>query len=576
MRFLVVLGSLIAAFQLACTTPVPAQAFDSLTGGPGRVIVIDASGSMARQDYDANPKERMKRASGLFREYVSRLAAGDPLPTAVHVFGSQLRWSDVAAVYGNDSQRYPASGELCRDIQQIRGFSRIDAATASDAVDRIEPRGMTPIHVALSRALDALDPVHGGEIVLISDMDAQNCLPPGMTVCQALQPALSRFREVTSKVSVKVFELPSAKISEELKPCLSVQNFPYPITKKDPKEPVDDAMRQTGVNLVARYRTQPEIAAQALDPTQIAVRLRAGGGSWKSVYEGVPGQIRVAPGGYELDYTVGRAAQASLALRVVGMDTLHLDVDPAIIRFELLEMGAPVSGSASLTITDSAGGQVVASGLPVRHGQSLRFGTGEYELRGELADGRSAIARIATPLASSSVATLDFGAARTVQPAVPTGRTVQFQFLLHNPTLADAMRQVGLRADFAPRVELEGYGPLPLGGIEQTLAAGTYRVRVGTSAPLEFTVSAARPGAPPVQVRVELMPGWFSAHRSQPGTLRLLLAAGGTTIGEFDASDVAHSLPDGDYVLELLSAERQTIDSQRFTISPGTMSEIRF
>ncbi len=271
---------LVALLCGAVAGPVTAQGFDQITGGPGRVVIVDASGSMRVADYDGRPKQRMDRAKGLFDLYVRKLTdLGDPLPTAVHVFGDVLRWSDVETRYGKSTD-YPFTGPLCQDIRQVAAFGRLDRQTANqmaDAVNRLDPRGMTPVHVAISRALGVLDPRHGGEIVLISDLEVINCLPPGLTLCDALQPDLRRFDNVTMSVTVKVFETPSANVKDALKQCLNVQTFPYPRDMPDPGKPVDDALRTTALTITPRYATAPEIAPDALDAGQIALILKQQG-----------------------------------------------------------------------------------------------------------------------------------------------------------------------------------------------------------------------------------------------------------------------------------------------------------
>lgn len=578
MRFRVIrvlqLAALMAATCLA--GPAMAQAFDQRSGGPGRVVVIDASGSMEREDYVNRPRQRMDRAAQLFRAYVRRLQdRNDPLPTTVHVFGSELRWSDVAAQYGNDSTRYPHDGPLCQDIRQFQAFANVADATldrTADRVDGIRPKGMTPIHVALTRALDALDPVHGGEIVLISDLDVINCLPPGQSLCEALQPALSRFADSALTVTVKVFETPASTLADELDSCLSAQGFPYHTTLPDPAQPLDDAFQDTGIELKPRYATQPDVGADTLSLAQIRVTLTPQG-VVRPVYDGVPGTIRARPGEYVLSVAVAGQTPRQKRLSIGPVTVEDVPVDPATIRFDLREAGAPVGQQATVVFARKGNPRPLAAPSTLADGQTLRFGSGDYDITARLPDGRQAHTAVTAVLGGTSLAVLDFGSARAPAP-VAAGRDVRFDIRTHVPTLAAAVQAAGLAADFSPAVELPGHGVLAPGGATVRLPDGRHAVRIGGMPGLSFDLGAAS-GSGPVKVTVELVPGWFVAWRRNPGTMRLSDAAG-TVIGHFDADRVEHSLPDGAYVLEWLNDEGIPQASHRFVAGPGTAEDIRF
>lgn len=562
------------ALCAALAMPVAAQGFDQITGGPGRVVIVDASGSMRAADYVARPRQRMDRAKGLFALFANRLAEGaDPLPTAVHVFGDTMRWSDVQAQYRSSSD-YPYTGALCQDIRQVAAFSRLDRGSVRQmvaAVGGLDPRGMTPVHVAISRALSVLDARHGGEIVLISDLDVVNCLPPGMTLCEALQPDLRRFDNATMSVTVKVFETPSANVKDELQKCLNVQSFVYPVTMPDPGPPVDDALRKTAITITPRYARPPEVAPDALDASQITLQMVLRGGTGVAAYTGPPSRIGLPPGTYDLIADVAGRPASLPGLRVTADDRQDLPVDPADIRFAMTDAGAPLMQPAVLTITPVGASAPLSPAWTITDGQSLRFGTGQFDLAAELPDGRRAVTRISTRLGTPDVARLDFAGAQQAG-----GRPVIFDLRRYEPTLSAAMQAVGLSAAFAPQVEVPGRGVVPGGGGTLTLPPGAHQLRINGAVTLDFDVAQAAPGAAPVRVAVELVPGWFSARRDRPGILRLTHAATGTLIGEFHDPQVTHSLPDGDYTLDLLDDNRNRLDGRSFSAAAGTVADIRF
>lgn len=574
------LHAVLVACLIGATLAMPATAqilapsvFDRVEGQPGRVVLLDASGSMAETDYQDRPKDRMSRARILFNDYSNALLdRADPLPTAVYAFGNRLSWRDNHGPY-KVSTDYPPDGPMCADIEQLSGFQRVDATAVEAMQDRvagINAAGMTPLHVALNHALGSLDPDFGGEIVVISDLDVLNCLPPGQTLCEAIAPQLARFKNVTFSVTVTVFETPNANVKNALKECLSVRSHLYPPNMSDSEDLVADALAMDAVTFVPAYTVEP-IDPAPINAAQIALTIRAQSGG-APIYEGPPSRIQLPPGSYELSTVIGGRTTAE-TFSVSGDVTLPIKIAPPRIRIDLVQAGQQVQGAAALTVTRLGSSAPLAAPAQIRSGDVLAFGTGDYQLQASLPDGTSAIAYLTTSLGNDDIAVLEF-------PSSPASglRTVDVSIRMHEPTLAAAVRAAGLPADFSPSLSIDGYGPLPPAGGSIQLAPATYRVVVGGAADtLDLVVTPAPASAGPLRILVEVVPGRFAARLGPVGrTMRLIDAATGTRIGEFHDAVAEHSLPDGAYALELLDEAGNAMDRREFRAQPGSVAIIDF
>jgi len=550
-------------------------AFDKLKGKPGRVIVFDASGSMKIESYSSRPRDRMSRARELFGVYLGELAeSADPVPTAVHVFGSRLAWTDVAAQY-KDSRNYPHTGDLCRDIVEAAPFATVDAGVArtlSRAMAGVEPRGMTPIHVALTRALEALDPVHGGEIVLISDLDVLNCLPPSQTVCEAIRPELDRFVNPSFAVNVTVFETPAAAVQQNLKDCVNVRSVAYDPDARDAREVVRKTATASRLTVDAVYAGGLMAGKQA---PGVAVKVRPAGETGLA-YEGPPSQISLPDGRYAVEAELDGRRIGGGEVDLRGDQRFEVAVAPPSLTVILRDLdGREVPDVAKLRVSGSRDG--LNAQVTVRSGDAVSLAASEYELVAELSDGRSGSARTSLQPGQSGRVEI----ALTGRAVQPQGRIVQVEIRKGAPTLAAALAAAGLPAAFDPRVVIAGNGlshTIPSQGGQIVLPPGDYALTVGRSRkPLMIAIPAGQPQGPVVRVAVEAAPGWFAASRGQAnGVMRLFEAASGKLVGEFQEQSAEHSLPEGRYRIDLVGAEGIAAQSREFEIVAGQRTAIAF
>ncbi|MFP8942785.1 vWA domain-containing protein [Streptomyces fenghuangensis] len=148
-------GTLLAliASPLAAAAPrgAPAAPLTVAEGNASLVMVLDSSGSMAEDDGSGGTRiESARRAVG---EVVDALPDGHP---------TGLR------IYGADRE------EGCTDTRLVRPVEPLDRAAVKRAVAEVEPRGDTPIGLALRRAAEDLPEASGGSldrrtILLVSD-----------------------------------------------------------------------------------------------------------------------------------------------------------------------------------------------------------------------------------------------------------------------------------------------------------------------------------------------------------------------------------------------------------------------
>ncbi|HEX5565400.1 MAG TPA: VWA domain-containing protein, partial [Streptomyces sp.] len=148
-------GALVALVSVALTAP-PAAAAPSVPravadGNGSLVMVLDSSGSMAEDDGSGSTRiESARRAVGTVVD-----ALPDGYPTGLRVYGADR-----------------SSG--CTDTRLVRPVEPLDRAAMKRAVEKVEPRGDTPIGLALRKAAEDLPEVPEGSwgrrtILLVSD-----------------------------------------------------------------------------------------------------------------------------------------------------------------------------------------------------------------------------------------------------------------------------------------------------------------------------------------------------------------------------------------------------------------------
>ncbi|MEM9756102.1 MAG: vWA domain-containing protein, partial [Pseudomonadota bacterium] len=209
-------------------------------GAPGRVIVLDVSGSMTSQDFRGGTQSRWDQALDVLDELLAQLeASGDTTPTAFGQFGAEFRWADVAGQFGRNPDNVPPDHPLCRDVAFPTDFGQLGGAQSRDILRQATagtPSGMTPIAEALEQALARLERFGAGEIVLISDMEDPNCLAPGQSLCDAISMALDAFRAPTGQMLVefRVLAIPNATVAEALAECAPTTTFALSTVDPDP------------------------------------------------------------------------------------------------------------------------------------------------------------------------------------------------------------------------------------------------------------------------------------------------------------------------------------------------------
>lgn len=132
------------------------------SGPDARIVILDASGTMAINTYPNSEGTRWQEAIGLAEEYFDRLErTGDVVPTEVLIFGETTDYLATAEAESRkpasqrtftNSRNDPADGARCRDIEFVTsGFappSMTTYSTIETYVDALPGRetqgGMTP------------------------------------------------------------------------------------------------------------------------------------------------------------------------------------------------------------------------------------------------------------------------------------------------------------------------------------------------------------------------------------------------------------------------------------------------
>jgi Ca-activated chloride channel family protein len=125
------------------------------------MVVLDASGSMTGADPTGGTKmDAARRAVHTFLD-----AAPDGAPVGLAAYGTSTGNSDSERAQG------------CQDVTVVSQVGPLDRAGLGAAVDRLTPRGYTPIGRALQVAAEELPQEGPRSIVLVSD-GVDTCSPP--------------------------------------------------------------------------------------------------------------------------------------------------------------------------------------------------------------------------------------------------------------------------------------------------------------------------------------------------------------------------------------------------------------
>jgi Ca-activated chloride channel family protein len=125
------------------------------------MVVLDASGSMTGADPTGGTKmDAARRAVHAFLD-----AAPDGAPVGLAAYGTSTGNADAERAQG------------CQDVTVVSPVGPLDRAGLGAAVDRLTPRGYTPIGRALQVAAERLPQEGPRSIVLVSD-GVDTCAPP--------------------------------------------------------------------------------------------------------------------------------------------------------------------------------------------------------------------------------------------------------------------------------------------------------------------------------------------------------------------------------------------------------------
>ena len=537
-----------------------------MSGKPGRVIILDASGSMRREDFNSDAPSRLAQAKRVFNAYMDLLLHdGDTVPTAVYVFGSVESWDAVSAKYG-DPSKYPMDGELCHDVLALTEFEQIDESTAHNArkvVEEIRWNGMSPVHASLELAIEAFDPKFGGEIILISDMEDINCLPREKSVCDALNPQLAQINSDGGVAKVTIYETPSASLREDLSECVNVVSKKLDLQSPDPEGIVRE--------VAALHVVKPNYYIDGdnnLDPDGIDLRrmklkvVDTDGGEVVSD-PGPVTDLRLRSGNYELELTDGITTWKETTA-VSSSKSVDIELPPSQINvFAEDGEGQALENLSRLDVMsrNGLGGPEILEDLSLPF--SINLANRTYRLQGTLPSGEKADAIASLRLDESLDVVLKFESALRK-------RQVKISVRIGQPTLLPA-------SDYFPGIMLRHPDgrttPLSSGENSVHLAAGMYELEIGGVDPGKIEFQLPSEGAS-AELDIEIVPGWLRAESADPDSKFVLMDSGLTPLFSFSGPVVEHSLPDGNYKIMHLAAGMATI--KEFTISTGKSTKIDF
>ncbi|HYF55919.1 MAG TPA: VWA domain-containing protein [Salinarimonas sp.] len=286
----------------------------ALAQGGATVLVIDASNSMWGR-VDGRPKIEIAR------EAVGAFAGALPK-------GSRLG----LVAYGH------RRATDCADIETLRAPAPVDPADLAGVVNRLTPRGKTPITAALRQAAGALG--GGGSIVIVTD-GVETC---GGDPC-ALAEELKR-ANAGLVAHVVGFDLRTARERASVA-CIAERTGGTFVSALG----AGDLARAMRASATARPRPVAPIRSLALAATDgpggravpDALFTLARRGEEGVVASGVSGAIRVAPGTYRIAAAApGRTGSLEVEIRAGGPDRVVVPLTGALPGAEI----APEAPSA--------------------------------------------------------------------------------------------------------------------------------------------------------------------------------------------------------------------------------------
>ncbi|MCA8927404.1 MAG: hypothetical protein KDC18_04990 [Alphaproteobacteria bacterium] len=527
-----------------------------------RVYILDASNSMnGRGDYTGG-KSRLARAKEVLLEELQSVAAqGDRRPTAVYVFGSETSWPLTSQREGyRRPADYPYTGGLCQDIVRLDNFGLVTGnfvRRMRGTLASVQASGMTPINIALQRAMAALMPYGGGEIVLISDYESPNCLPPGVDMCADLRRyALERKIDLNA-IKIGIYQVPKSNLSNDLRACLQVNEYPVAPVGTEGAGAVRQRQQRVTLELATVYAERPLSPTPPDTATLTYTVTDATTGA--EVASGAIGPVEVEPGRYQITIHQGRHAWER-TLDVRRSQRVEIPVAPGRVEVEARDSATdqPLRPPVTLQVfrlqsgrPDQPLGDTVLTGAR----QILALGDGLFKLVGT-AHAQTVEQTVELALGDRKAATLHFN-------GLPQRREGDIRVVMHEPTI-DTGRYL------PPLIELSRNGrpvrALRPGANPVDLAPGSYEVVIGSRPPHTLPLTVGRTGDR-FQATVEITPGWFDARAGQSGVF-VLYDPLGNAIAQFRGDRVAQSLADGRYRLEFKGGDQSRSEAE-FDISTG-------
>ena len=144
----------------AAAGPVAAPATAAPTRAPSEVLllIVDSSGSM--REPDGAGSTRMASARAALREIVTALP--DSLDVGMRVYGHRVASADKAAA--------------CQDTELVVPVAPLERELLLGTIDRLQPRGETPIGLSLQQAAADLPAGVPATVILVSDGEDE-CFP---------------------------------------------------------------------------------------------------------------------------------------------------------------------------------------------------------------------------------------------------------------------------------------------------------------------------------------------------------------------------------------------------------------
>ena len=573
---------LVLAFAVLASSDVVAQSQQ----GPidARVLVIDASGTMAREDYDLSEGSRWNEAMALVEAYFSQLEErNDAIPTEVLIFGAETYFlgalsKEMRKQAGQrqftNSLNYPIDGPLCQDIRFVTsGFEVPTKKTwktvknyVNDLPGRKPPGGMTPQGPAFNMALDRLIAKYGtdvnAEIVAFSDFESPNCAPRDQTVCDQILPNLNLLKSNGGRAEMRILGIPSTNLVGDLLKCVPVKEVVHdPDPKITPDDTIDDLLGDLRVTASVRSTTPGLLNAGTIDLNGLTFTAHKSGKP--AVAAGGPAQngLAVAAGVY--DFVLSRGSDTWRVTQDIQNDQeIVFLVDAGRVLLSAARNGTAISQLDAVEIRDATGRNVAPSGGAALSAEFVLM-AGQYELTGQ-ESGETKSLPVTVSFGATTPVALAFSKVGTKT------RPVSIELDIRQPTL-DVV-------DFNPQIELSGGGTTPVVLSNQrnalSLEAGSYTVSVGRTRQHNLSFQVPN-GVAPMDVRVVVTPGWFEATAPVSGGSFEVLDASGAPIATLTGDRVRHSIADGTYTLVHVSSDGVRRPSAMH-ITAGDLTRVRF